>query len=468
MSRQIIVIGAGVGGLSGAVHLARAGFDVTVLEARERPGGLASDVSCGGLSFDAGPYILLDRPGLEWSFEALGLNLAAELPLLLIDDVYEVESQDGSKVVFHSDVEKTAAGFEENWPGSAERYKKFVRKMERISRALRPMLQVSRPNALGLIRSRAWLFAPFLMRSLAAVLSDSGLPAPIVEAMAIWTHVAGQTKAQAPSPLAFVPALMHSAGPYYPKGGIRRIPQVLEQAAIAAGVRFRYSTKVSRIRTKDRRVFGVETEAGEFIPATAMLSNSAALQTYLQLLDAPDPALAKRLSTLPLQSPGVCAYLAVRGRLRPPYLSFKLGEQNQRCRLLIRTSLFDSQVLDGYAPARLLAPMDYAEAERVGPAGQASYLDQLLEEDWWRRDLSDFRVLAKRTAQQWGTQYHLYANSMNPVMTGKFMRQGRVPHRSTQVRGLYLAGSSTHPGQWVSFCAISGILAADCLIKDLN
>jgi phytoene dehydrogenase-like protein len=55
---------------------------------------------------------------------------------------------------------------------------------------------------------------------------------------------------------------------------------------------------------------------------------------------------------------------------------------------------------------------------------------------------------------------------MNPVMTARLMRRGRVSHRSPWVRGLYLAGSSTHPGQWVSFCAISGVLAADCLHED--
>ena len=91
MSRQIVVIGAGVGGLSGAVRLARSGFAVTVLEAREQPGGLASEASYDGFSFDAGPYILLDRPGLEWSFEALGLDLTAEVHLIRIDDVYEVD-----------------------------------------------------------------------------------------------------------------------------------------------------------------------------------------------------------------------------------------------------------------------------------------------------------------------------------------------------------------------------------------
>ena len=62
----------------------------------------------------------------------------------------------------------------------------------------------------------------------------------------------------------------------------------------------------------------------------------------------------------------------------------------------------------------------------------------------------------------------LYRDSMNPVMTAKLMREGRLPHRVPGVKGLYLAGASTHPGQWVSFCAISGILAARCLKQDLG
>jgi len=57
---------------------------------------------------------------------------------------------------------------------------------------------------------------------------------------------------------------------------------------------------------------------------------------------------------------------------------------------------------------------------------------------------------------------------MNPVMTARFMRAGRIAHRSPWVRGLYLAGSATHPGQWVSFCAISGILAADRVREDFG
>jgi phytoene dehydrogenase-like protein len=81
--------------------------------------------------------------------------------------------------------------------------------------------------------------------------------------------------------------------------------------------------------------------------------------------------------------------------------------------------------------------------------------------------VGEVRVLDARTPTDWGAACHLYRESMNPVMTAQLMRAGRLAHRSPFVERLYLSGSSTHPGQWVSFCAISGILAADRVIEDL-
>src|SRR5947207_712464 len=122
MKSSVVVVGAGMGGLASALRLARAGFNVRVLEARGEAGGLASGVQYGEFSFDAGPYILLDRPGLDWSFEMLGMDRAVQLPLLPIDDIYEVQSADGTSVCFYSDVRKTASYFEKRWPGSGTRY----------------------------------------------------------------------------------------------------------------------------------------------------------------------------------------------------------------------------------------------------------------------------------------------------------------------------------------------------------
>jgi phytoene dehydrogenase-like protein len=467
MTSSVLVVGAGVGGLAAALRLAKAGFQVEVLEAREQPGGLASGELFTALRFDAGPYILIDRPGLEWAFERLEMNLESEVSLLPVDDIYAVEWHDGTRVCIYSDLAKTADGFDRQWHGSGHLYKTYVARMDRAAKALRPMLQVSRPGPVALLRSGAGRYAPLLLKSLKTVLAAAGLPSAVTDALGIWTHIAGQTMHEAPGPMAFVPALMHSHGCYYPRGGMTTIPTALERAARKAGVRFRYSTKVARLRTERGKVVGAATASGEFLPASAIISNASGLGTYLELLDSP-PAAAHRLKKLPLQSPGVCAYLAVQGRNSSPYLRFRLGQPDERCRLLIQPCAVDHgiQPVDGWLPARLLGPMDYGDAEKRGAAGQLEYLDRMLAQNWWQTDFTAFRVLAKRTPDQWGTTYNLYERSMNPVMTARFMRQGRLAHRSPYARGLYLAGSSTHPGQWVSFCAISGVLAADCLIQD--
>lgn len=466
MKKIVVVIGAGMGGLTAALRLARNGYRVQVLEARAEAGGLASGVTCDGFSFDAGPYILLDRPGLEWAFAALGLKLSELIELRAIDQVYSVESPNRAKVNIHSNDHETASDLEKIWPGSGQHYLRFVKKTGAIEASLRPLLYGSAPGPMSMLGGGRWRHTRFLLQSLQSVLRASRLPQPVVDALSIWTHVAGQRPEEAPSPLAFVPALVHSVGCFYPREGIRSIPAVLEKAARDAGVEFRYRTKAKRICAESGRIRGVELFSGDRVRADAIVSNCG-IGTYLQLLDQKESTSRARCEKLPLQSPGVCAYLAVRGKQEPPYLRFLLPGGDERCRLMIRPVVLNSEeARDGWSPARLLGPMDHARAQSIGPEGQAEYMQKLLEEKWWQEGISEYRVLAKRTPAEWGSEYSLSRDSMNPVMTAKFMREGRLAHRSPDLRGLYLAGSATHPGQWVSFCAISGVLAADCLRED--
>jgi phytoene dehydrogenase-like protein len=466
VKKNVVVIGAGMGGLTAALRLAREGFRVQVLEARSEAGGLASGSIYEGFSFDAGPYILLDRPGLEWAFAAVGLKLSEHVELRAIEHVYSVASPDRPTVNIYSSEAATASELEQTWPESGELYLKFVRETGAIEASLRPLLYGSAPGPTSLLGGGRWRHAGFLLRSLHSVLGASRLPQPVVHALSIWTHVAGQRPEDAPSPLAFVPALVHSVGCFYPKEGIRTIPAVLAQAAASAGVEFRYRTKAKKICAANGRVKGVESSEGEQFAADAVVSDCG-IATYLALLDHEDSASRKRCEKLPLQSPGVCAYLAVKGKMDAPYLRFLLPGGEERCRLLIRPGVLNPEEKQGeWYPARLLGPMDHAKAQKMGPKGQAEYLGKLLEEGWWQEGIAEYRVLARRTPAEWGSEYSLSRDSMNPVMTAKFMREGRLAHRSPDLGGLYLAGSATHPGQWVSFCAISGVLAADCVQKD--
>jgi phytoene desaturase len=481
-----------MGGLTAALRLARRGIRVRVFEGSLEPGGLASSFEIEGLRFDAGPYILLDREGLEWSFAQLGLDLARSITLKRIEQVYEVASAQNPPVRIYSDLNRTAEGLERSWPGSGARYRRFIESTAKIQQRLRPMLFVSPPGSGTLLRSGAWMHANFLLRSLGSVLRETGLPQPVIEALAIWTHVAAQTLDKAPSPLAFVPALIHTVGAYYPLEGIGAIPHALASAAVAAGVEFHYGVSIANIQTDRGRVRAVRTGNGEEFPADAVVSNHSGIGTYLDLVQTPE-SIRERLRRLPLQSPGVCAYLAVRNRSanssetdsEEMYLRFMLPSdrgkniegkttgpapsrqfESETCRLLVSPGVLVPDLKrEAWWPARLIAPMPYSLAER-GQEAQQEFLERVLAEEWWQGHVGDHRILATRTPREWSARHHLYRESMNPVMTSEFMRAGRMAHRSPVVEGLYLAGSSTHPGQWVSFCAISGVLAADKLCED--
>ncbi len=466
----IVIVGAGMGGLAAAIRLAQQGRKVVVCEASARPGGLAAGFELEGFPFDAGPYILLDRRGLDWAFQQLGLN-TSELQLNRIEEVYETNLGEEPLCIFNS-LERTTAEIERRWPGSGVKYRIFIERMAARYARLQP-LQCGLPGLGRLLLSRAWRDLPFLTRSLQQVLAESQLPQTVAEALGIWTHVAGQSMATAPAPLALVPAVIHSVGAYYPRGGIGTVPAHLFAAAQRLDIEFHFETTIRSIRCEAGRATGIELTTGEVLPASAVISN-VGLGTYLHLLDAegtariPHQAL-QSLKTLPLQSPGVCAYLAVRGETKPPYLRFQIHSEPDGCRLLVMPGVIDPTVQRGeWFPTRLLAPMHHDRAESGGEAGQQAFLERVLAEPWWRKHFTEVRILATRIPLQWGKKYHLFRNSMNPVMTAAFMRAGRLAHRSPWIRNLYLTGSATHPGQWVSFCAVSGVLTANEVLREVK
>lgn len=425
---KVIVVGAGIGGLAAALRASAAGHQVTVIEARHDAGGLAGAVEAGGLRFDAGPYVLLDRPGLQWAFAQLGVELP---PLERVTGVvYEVSWPDGETLNVYDDVDRTAREL-------GPRYPEFVERMTRRHAQLAPMLRIARPGPVALARHGGLTAVPFLLQSLETVMRRSGLSPRAVEALTIWTHIAGQSPRSAPSAMALVPALIHGYGAWVPREGTSAIAAALRDAAVARGVVFRHGLRVTAI------VAGRGVKAGgEMIDADAVISNHHAVGTYVDLLDVTPPRKRKRLQTLPLQSPGSCAYLRIASISPRPYLRFRIGGALP-CRLLVASG----------ERGRLIVPNSDA-------------LDTALEEPWWREGLAGADVVLRRTSREWGREYNLYRDSMNVVMTAQQMRRGRIAHRSPDAPGLYLAGSSTHPGQWISFCAISGVLAADALIED--
>ena len=464
-----VVVGGGAGGLAAALTLRRAGLQVTLCEASPTLGGLAQafvddgDGDAPPLRFDGGPYLLLDPIGLAWAFEQLHLSLEP-LALQAVDDVYSVERADGPTLRLTSSLDETARGLEDAYAGQGDRYRAFVEKTARVHTALAPVQTRSHPGPLALLRAGALRHAPFLIAPLGKIFADAGFHPVVQDALGIWTHVAGQRLADAPSPLGLVPALIHTHGCFVPKsgprgGGVGAVVDVVEAAVRAAGVVVRTSTRVQRIQSDHRRVTGVLLESGEALPADVVVSDASGVATLLELADT-TASTKKRVASLPLQSPGVAAYVRAKRSPQGPYLRFCLRPDDDVApsRLLVRPSLLDPS--SSSFPTRIVAPLSHDVATTLGEAGQEALLDRLLEEAFVKEGVGDFDVVRRRVPASWGRAHTLHRDSMNPVMTAQFMRQGRLPHRVPDVDGLFLVGSSTHPGQWVSFCLISGVLGA--------
>ena len=80
-TNNVIVIGAGIGGLTAATHLAKAGLDVTVIEKNDQPGGRCDRISKDGHHFDTGPTLLVMPKLYESEYAALGTSMEEQLDL---------------------------------------------------------------------------------------------------------------------------------------------------------------------------------------------------------------------------------------------------------------------------------------------------------------------------------------------------------------------------------------------------
>ena len=98
MSRKILVVGAGLGGLAAAIRLARAGHAVEVWEKNDGPGGKLKEVRDGGFRWDTGPSLLTMPHVVRELFAAAGENLDDHLELVRLESACRYFWTDGTVI----------------------------------------------------------------------------------------------------------------------------------------------------------------------------------------------------------------------------------------------------------------------------------------------------------------------------------------------------------------------------------
>ena len=252
MSR-VVVVGAGVGGLAAALRCARAGHEVTVVEAAASPGGKAGRRELGGFGFDTGPSLLT----MPWVFADL-LGDAAP-PFARVEPVTRYRFADGSAVDLSADLPVALSALEAWSPGAGDDWARFLGVCASMWRASVPFLtgmppwpprrpgpDDPAPDPRDLARVKPWHTLRTLARS---VIRDPRLRL-VVERFSTY---AGADPRRAPAALAVAGYVEHAFGAWHVPGGIFGLVLALEQAAVSAGVEIRYGVRAERLLPRERR-----------------------------------------------------------------------------------------------------------------------------------------------------------------------------------------------------------------------
>jgi phytoene desaturase len=284
---SVVVVGAGLGGLSAALHLAGAGRAVTVLERADGPGGRCGLLREGGYSFDTGPTVLTMPELLARPLNAVGEELADRLTLHRLDPAYRARFADGSVIDVRADPDAMAEQLATVCgPRDAEGFGRLVAWLGELYRTELPHFvdrNLDSPRQLvGAPLARLAALGGFrrLGPKVATFFADERLR----RLFSFQAMYAGLAPARALAIYAVITYMDTVAGVYFPAGGMHAVPRALAAAATKHGVEFRYGTEVTRVLVGERRAYGVETAAGERIPADVVVVNADLPTAYEQLL----------------------------------------------------------------------------------------------------------------------------------------------------------------------------------------
>ncbi|HVF33672.1 MAG TPA: phytoene desaturase family protein, partial [Acidimicrobiales bacterium] len=486
---RVAVVGAGLGGLSAACHLAGRGHEVVVLERSDEPGGRVAVVREGGYTLDIGATVLTMTGVLADVFTAAGSCLDDHLVLEAVDPMYRATFPDAEPILVRHGREAMTEEIRAK-AGAAE-----AEAFGRFCRWLTELYQLEMPNFIDRNFDSpldlAWPLGPLIgllrtgaLRKLSSVVDGCFGDERLRKLFSFQAMYAGLSPFDALAVYGVITYMDTVEGVYFPQGGMNAVGRGLADAATKAGASIRYGTTVERIVRRPGAgggaVRGVRLDDGELILADAVVANPDLPVAYRTLL--PDVAMP-RVARKGEYSPSCALWVAgVRGALPADAAHHNIhfgGQWREAFDAILRRG---TRMPD---PSILVTSHSHSDPSLAPPGGATLYaleptpnldgrIDWVADRDWVRDTLVE-RVRShgypvdegaieverfydptdwERMGMERGTPFGL---SHRFFQTGPF----RPENRDERVPGLYFVGSSTVPGVGVPMVLLSGRLAAN-------
>jgi len=491
MKKSAIVIGAGMGGIVAAAHLARHGLRVTVIEKNARPGGRCDRISREGHHFDTGPTLLIMPLLYEAEFAALGADMRELLDLRRIDPTYHLVFDDGSQLSLTSNMDDMRGQLEAIEPGAYAAFRRYLDEGDRhyhvgteklVNRDFRSFGDFFNLENLPLI----YQLKPFARHY--DHMSEYFQSPRLKAAFTFQDVYMGLSPFEAPATFSMMPYTEIAHGVWYPQGGMYSLVEALVGLARDAGVEFIFDTEVKQIIIEDEQAKGVVVEDDERLPADVVLANADLPYVYRELL--PPGDLARKMTNKRYSCSTISYFWGVDCEcVMPPHTLFLAEDYRENFVSIIRDLAMPANPsVYVHAPARLdptMAPPGEDTLIAVVPVG---HLSDTRDQDWGEiRDRARdhvFRRLAllgitdlqehikfetSFNPLSWRKRYNLVKGSThglchNLTQLGYF----RPGNRHPDYENLYFVGASTHPGTGLPTAMVSGRLVAKRITDELG
>ena len=480
---HVVVVGAGLAGLSAALRLAGAGRKVTVLERENVPGGRNGLLKKDGYSFDTGPSVLTMPSLINDAFNCVGEDMKDWLELTPLTPLYRAFYADGSQLDVHADTNEMEAEIAKHISSSEaagyRRYVEFVTKLYKyemndfIDRNIDSPFNLLTPNLARLIALGGF-------RRLSPKVNQFMKDPRLQKVYSFQAMYAGVSPQQALAIYAVIAYMDSVNGVFFPKGGMHAVPRALAAAAEKHGVVFKYNTTVTNVEVSNGRAKAVITESGERYECDAVILNPDLPVAYRELLGK-SPVTIKRLKYSPS-----CVTLLIGSSKKYEFAAHHNIHFGHSWDGVFDELIKKKQLMSD--PSILVTVPTHDDPD-LAPAGKHSYyilfptpnLDSDID---WNKQAGPYRDQMIKTIEERG--YSGFGDSIETeVMTTPldwknqgmemgapfasahtFFQTGpfRPRNMAKGIENVVFAGSGTQPGVGVPMVLISGRLAAERIV----
>jgi len=472
--KKLVIIGAGLGGLSLGIRLQSKGYQVTILEKNAQIGGHASQRKLSGYTFDMGPS-LFTAPGIVRKlFACAGERMDDYLDLIPLDPFYRIYFHDGSTLDYCGNSDRMQERMSLYNPQDARNYERFITHSGAIYRFIIEQGYGSRPFDSWLTMLKFMPQALKLLAFLPAYYLSTRYFRDFRHRFAFSFHplFLGGSPFRTPAVYQMIPYLEKTEGVWYALGGMYSLVEALAAVFRNLGGEIITNQEVVQILVKNQRACGVAT-SGETFRADGVVSNADLQHTYGTLL-APKYRRKwtdRRLRRVRYGMSALMLYLGVRKKY--PQLLHHTLILSERYRSLVK-DIFGRQILPDDFSMYLHVP-SRTEAAMAPPGCESMYVlipvtnlsgsvDWELTAEPFAQKVLDFleHDFGLEGLQEAIDVKEIYSpldfaqqrNStrgapwgLEPVFTQTAIF--RPQNRSADLKGLYLVGTSTHPGAGV-------------------